>query len=60
VPTFADRGCQVVSVTDSHGCILGFLDRQTQEHLPKLIFWVNILEFTTSIVLLPFMFFEQE
>jgi hypothetical protein len=27
VPTFADRGCHVVSVTDSHGCILGFLDR---------------------------------
>jgi hypothetical protein len=27
VPTFADRGCHVVSVTDPHGCILGFLDR---------------------------------
>jgi hypothetical protein len=24
---FADRGCLVVSVTDSHGRILGFLDR---------------------------------
>jgi hypothetical protein len=24
---FADRGCLVVSVTDSHGSILGFLDR---------------------------------
>jgi hypothetical protein len=27
VPTFADRGCQVVSVTDPYGSILGFLDR---------------------------------
>jgi hypothetical protein len=27
LPTFADRGCHVVSVTDSYGRILGFLDR---------------------------------
>jgi hypothetical protein len=27
VPTFVDRGCCVVSATDSHGRILGFLDR---------------------------------
>jgi hypothetical protein len=27
VPTFADKGCRVVSVTDPHGRILGFLDR---------------------------------
>jgi hypothetical protein len=27
VPTFADRGCLVVSTTDPHGRILGFLDR---------------------------------
>jgi hypothetical protein len=27
VPTLADRGCYVVSVTDSYGRILGFLDR---------------------------------
>jgi hypothetical protein len=27
VPTFADRGCHVVSVTDPYGLILGFLDR---------------------------------
>jgi hypothetical protein len=27
VPTFVDRGCHVVSVTDPYGCILGFLDR---------------------------------
>jgi hypothetical protein len=27
VPTFADKGCHVVSMMDSYGCILGFLDR---------------------------------
>jgi hypothetical protein len=27
VPTFADRGCRLVSATDPHGRILGFLDR---------------------------------
>jgi hypothetical protein len=27
VPTFADRGCHVVSVTDLYGRILGFLDQ---------------------------------
>jgi hypothetical protein len=27
VPTSADRGCQVISVTDPYGSILGFLDR---------------------------------
>jgi hypothetical protein len=27
LPTFADRGCHVVSVTDLYGRILGFLDR---------------------------------
>jgi hypothetical protein len=26
VPTFADRGCSVVSATDPHGRNLGFLD----------------------------------
>jgi hypothetical protein len=27
VPTFANRGCDMVSVTDPYGCILGLLDR---------------------------------
>jgi hypothetical protein len=27
VPTSADRGCHVVSLTEPYGCILGFLDR---------------------------------
>jgi hypothetical protein len=30
VPTFTDRGCRVVSVTEPHGRILGFLDRSRQ------------------------------
>jgi hypothetical protein len=29
VPTFADRGCCVVSTTDPHGRILGFIDQNT-------------------------------
>jgi hypothetical protein len=29
VPTFADRGCRVVSVTNSYGRILGFLGRKS-------------------------------
>jgi hypothetical protein len=29
VPTFAVRGCRVVSVTDPYGRILGLLDRTT-------------------------------
>jgi hypothetical protein len=28
VPTFADKGCRVVSATDQHGSILSFLDRK--------------------------------
>jgi hypothetical protein len=27
LPTFADKGCHVVSVTDPYGCNLDFLDR---------------------------------
>jgi CBS-domain-containing membrane protein len=27
VPTFADKGCRVVNVTDPYGRILGFLDQ---------------------------------
>jgi hypothetical protein len=33
VPTFADRGCHLVSVTDSYGPILGFLDRPTNNFI---------------------------
>jgi hypothetical protein len=37
VPTFADRGCDVVSVTDPYGRILGFLDRLFNISLIKKI-----------------------
>jgi hypothetical protein len=35
VPTFADRGCRVVSATDPHGRILGFLDPEPLLFLPS-------------------------
>jgi CBS-domain-containing membrane protein len=35
VPTFVDRGCHVVSVTDSYGRILGFLDRNINSEVMK-------------------------
>jgi hypothetical protein len=34
VPTFADRGCHVVSMTDPYGRILGFLDRSLHFFFP--------------------------
>jgi hypothetical protein len=35
VPTFADKWCHVVSVTDPYGRILGLLDRKTYTNLAK-------------------------
>jgi hypothetical protein len=38
VPPFADRRCHMVSVTDTYGCILAFLDRATRikkNHWPE-------------------------
>jgi hypothetical protein len=37
VPTFADRGCCVVSTTDPCGHIFGFLDRNDRKE-PTVIF----------------------
>jgi hypothetical protein len=37
LPTFADRGCHVVRVTDPYGCILDFLDRSRYFSI-KLLF----------------------
>jgi hypothetical protein len=37
VPTFADRGCHVVSVTDPFGRVLGFLDRRHNKTKTKLL-----------------------
>jgi hypothetical protein len=42
VPTFADRGCHMVSVTDPYGRILGFLDRSRyyfSQVAPQLYSW---------------------
>jgi hypothetical protein len=42
VPTFADRGCHVVSRTDPYGHILGFLDRSRYfffQVAPQLYSW---------------------
>jgi hypothetical protein len=36
VPTFACRGCRVVSVTDPQGCILGFLHYYFFQAAPQL------------------------
>jgi hypothetical protein len=52
VPTFADRGCHVVSVTDPYDCNLGFLDwsrwtpLQTHYFSENLV--VPIIELGTS------------
>jgi hypothetical protein len=37
VPTFEDRGCRVVSVTDPYGRILGFLDREWMSIIKKMV-----------------------
>jgi hypothetical protein len=37
VPTFAGRGCRVVSETDPHGRILGFLDRSRYHLVLRLM-----------------------
>jgi hypothetical protein len=44
LPTFGDRGCHVVSVTDPYGRILGFQDRNIQHE-------VSIIFLTFSIFL---------
>jgi hypothetical protein len=36
-PTFADRGCHVVSVTDPYGRILGFLERDGFIYVPNFV-----------------------
>jgi hypothetical protein len=46
VPTFADRGCHVVSVTDPYGLILSFLDRHHLLHAKEN----NFLHFVLTLV----------
>jgi hypothetical protein len=37
VPTFADRGCRVISATGPYCCILGFLDRSRYFSIKQLL-----------------------
>jgi hypothetical protein len=51
VPTFADRGCQVVRVTDPYGRILGFLDRNNRYRFFESLFFpqnIGMLHFAPS------------
>jgi hypothetical protein len=46
LPTFADRGCHVVSVTDPSGRILGFLDRSRYFSIKQLLICTHEAEWT--------------
>jgi CBS-domain-containing membrane protein len=50
VPTFTDRGCHVVSVTNTYGRILGFLDRARMIGYKNSInnFYEDVLEKTSA------------
>jgi hypothetical protein len=37
VPTFADRGCRVFSVTELYGRIIGFVDRSRYVSIKQLL-----------------------
>jgi hypothetical protein len=37
---FADRGCHVVSVTNPYGRILGFLDREQNQHFSFSLYYI--------------------
>jgi hypothetical protein len=57
VPIFADRGCHVVSVTDPHGRILGFLNRSRYFSTKQLLNCSHEAEWTpfqTHSLLYPF------
>jgi hypothetical protein len=46
LPTFADRGCHVVSVTDLYGRILGFIDRSRYFSIKQLLSCTHEAEWT--------------
>jgi hypothetical protein len=48
LPTFADRGCHVVSVTGPYGRILGFLDRSRYFSIKQLLSCSHEAEWTRS------------
>jgi hypothetical protein len=46
VPTFADKGCHMVSVTDLYGRNLVFLDRSPYFSLNYLLNFIHLVEWT--------------
>jgi hypothetical protein len=50
LPTFADKGCHVVSVTDPYGRILGFLDRSRYFSIKYLLSCTHEAEWTPFVV----------
>jgi hypothetical protein len=50
MPTFADRGCHVVSETDTYGRILGFLDRSYYYFLQVAPYLYSEAEWTSFLI----------
>jgi hypothetical protein len=48
MPTFVDTGCHVVSMTDTYGRILGFLDRSRYVFSKQLLNCTHKAEWTPS------------
>jgi hypothetical protein len=46
VPTFTDKGCHVVSLTDPYDCNLGFLDRSRYFSIKQLLNCTHEAEWT--------------
>jgi hypothetical protein len=53
VPTFADRRCHVVSVTDPYGRILGFLDWNKDSMYRKICFWASFYVWSQNVATVP-------
>jgi hypothetical protein len=51
MPTFADRGCRVVSATDPHSSILDFLDRYINNNVEIIKMWLLSKQISTNILL---------
>jgi hypothetical protein len=49
VPTFADRGCHVVSVTDPCGRILAYLDRDKMGNEIKIVKHLGIAHYHRAV-----------
>jgi hypothetical protein len=50
VPTFADRGWHVVSVTDSYGRIIGCLDRNNNNNYYYYYYFENVMNAKGTMV----------